>query len=155
LIASLGAGGRRPAPAAVETAYRALLRDREVRSRIAGMRDAGATVIYHQVDVRDGAAFTGLIEQLYAAHGRIDGVVHGAGVIEDKLVEDKAPESLDRVFDTKVDSAFVLARTLRPDGLRFLVFFSSIAGRFGNRGQADYVAANEVLNKLARRLDRE
>jgi KR domain len=34
-----------------------------------------------------------------------------------------------------------------------LVFFSSVAGRFGNRGQSDYAAANEVLNKLAVYLD--
>jgi NAD(P)-dependent dehydrogenase (short-subunit alcohol dehydrogenase family) len=33
------------------------------------------------------------------------------------------------------------------------VFFASVAGRFGNRGQADYAAANEVLSKLARYLD--
>jgi hypothetical protein len=38
---------------------------------------------------------------------------------------------------------------VRPESLRFAVFFSSVAGRFGNRGQADYAAANEVLNKLA------
>ena len=63
-------------------------------------------------------------------------------------------DSFDRVFDTKADSAFVLSRKLRPESLKFLVFFSSVAGRFGNRGQADYAAANEVLNKLAIYLDR-
>jgi hypothetical protein len=33
------------------------------------------------------------------------------------------------------------------------VFFASVAGRYGNRGQADYAAANEVLNKMAVYLD--
>jgi hypothetical protein len=74
-------------------------------------------------------------------------------VIEDKLALDKTPESFDRVFDTKAESAFVLARILRPESLRFLAFFGSAAGPFGNRGQADYAAANEVLNKLAVHLD--
>src|SRR5262249_14759027 len=53
------------------------------------------------------------------------------------------------------DSAFLLARLLCFDQLQFLVFFSSVSGRFGNRGQGDYAAGNEVLNKLAQQLDRE
>jgi hypothetical protein len=47
----------------------------------------------------------------------------------------------------------VLAKKLRHEGLKFLIFFSSVVARFGNVGQTDYSAANEVLNKLADRLD--
>ncbi len=43
---------------------------------------------------------------------------------------------------------------MRGDALKFTVLFSSIAGRFGNVGQSDYAAANEILNKLAHWLDR-
>jgi KR domain-containing protein/polyketide synthase-like dehydratase family protein/polyketide synthase family protein len=68
-------------------------------------------------------------------------------------VDDKTPESFDRVFDTKVDSSFILSRALRPELLRFLAFFASVAGPFGSRGQCDYAAANEVLNRLALRLN--
>jgi NAD(P)-dependent dehydrogenase (short-subunit alcohol dehydrogenase family) len=76
-------------------------------------------------------------------------------VVEDRWLRDKTPESLARVFETKANGAQILARKLRPEGLRFLVFFSSVSGRFGNAGQADYSAANEYLNKLADHLDRE
>src|SRR6185295_10579490 len=125
-----------------------------VRDNLAALRKLGATVRYYPVDVRDADAFGGLIDEIYRSFGRLDGVIHGAGVIEDKLIADKTPESFERVFDTKVDSALVLSRKLRPDALKFMVFFSSVAGRFGNRGQGDYAAANEVLNKLAICLDR-
>jgi len=155
LIEQMGGEGQPPAPARVEAAYTRLFRERDIRQNIRAMQEAGATVHYAQVDVRDEAAFGALIDQIYASHGRLDGVIHGAGVIEDKLLADKTPDSFDRVFDTKADSAFTLSRKLRPDSLKFLTFFSSVAGRFGNRGQGDYAAANEVLNQLANDLDRK
>jgi NAD(P)-dependent dehydrogenase (short-subunit alcohol dehydrogenase family) len=140
-------------PAAVERAYQELMREREIRRNLETMKQAGATVRYFAVDVREETAFGNLIDELYRSHGRLDGVIHGAGIIEDKLVEDKTLESFDRVFGTKVASAFVLSRKLRADSLRFLVLFSSVSGCFGNRGQGDYAAANAVLNKLAQYLD--
>jgi NAD(P)-dependent dehydrogenase (short-subunit alcohol dehydrogenase family)/acyl carrier protein len=155
LIEQLRRQGQPVRPANVEDAYARLLAEREVRGNLAALQRLDAQVHYYPVDVRDGEAFGSLIDQIYSSFGRLDGVIHGAGVIEDKLIRDKTPESFDRVFDTKADSAFILSRKLRPDTLKFLVFFSSVAGRFGNRGQGDYAAANEVLNKLAAQLDRE
>ncbi len=69
-------------------------------------------------------------------------------------MRDKSKESFDRVIGTKLEGALVLARLVEPSALRFAAFFSSVAGRFGNRGQADYAAANDTLNKLAVWLDR-
>jgi acyl transferase domain-containing protein/NAD(P)H-dependent flavin oxidoreductase YrpB (nitropropane dioxygenase family)/NAD(P)-dependent dehydrogenase (short-subunit alcohol dehydrogenase family)/acyl carrier protein len=155
LIARARDSGAAVAPAAIEAAYRQLLKDREIRATMAVLREAAASVEYHQVDVRDEAAFGGFIDRIYATHGRIDGVIHGAGIVEDKLIRDKTGDSFDRVVDTKTASAFVLSRKLRPAGLRFLALFTSVAGTFGNRGQSDYGAANEILSKLALLLDRK
>ncbi|NWG32617.1 MAG: SDR family NAD(P)-dependent oxidoreductase, partial [Rhodocyclaceae bacterium] len=136
-------------PASVEAKYNRLLRDREIRSNLERLRSAGATVEYHQLDVRDEQAVEALLEHVYRSYGRIDMVIHGAGIIEDKLLRDKTPESFDRVLHTKVDSAFTLVRKLRPEGLKTLVFMSSVTATFGNRGQCDYAAANGVLNGLS------
>jgi hypothetical protein len=48
-----------------------------------------------------------------------------------------------------------MRQKLRPEGLKLLAFFTSVAGRFGNVGQGDYGAANETLNRLAWQLHRE
>ena len=141
-------------PIAVEDDYRRLLRVREVRDTLDRIRKNGSKVECLTCDVRDVAALTACVEQTYRTFGRIDGVIHGAGVIEDKLVKDKALDSFDRVVETKVHGALALASSLRAESLKFLVLFSSISGRFGNRGQGDYAAANEILNKLAQDLDR-
>ncbi|MGH7168846.1 MAG: SDR family NAD(P)-dependent oxidoreductase, partial [Gemmataceae bacterium] len=154
LIARLRREGRPASPAIVESAYQRLLHDREIRGNIERLKQAGARVHYYQADVRDESALSTVLDDAYRRFGAIDGVIHGAGVIQDKLIRDKTPESYDRVFGTKVESALILSRRLKCEQLKFCVFFASVAGRFGNRGQSDYAAANEVLSKVAVDLDR-
>lgn len=140
-------------PVEIERAFRRMLKNREIAANIAAMKEAGAQVEYHSLDICNGEAFGRLIDDVFSRFGGIHGVIHGAGVLDDRLIRDKTLESFDRVFQTKVTPALVLAEKLRQESLRFLFFFSSIAGRFGNAGQSDYSAANEVLNKLAARLN--
>jgi NAD(P)-dependent dehydrogenase (short-subunit alcohol dehydrogenase family) len=151
VLARRGAGRAGSDPRSIEQACRRILSGREVRETVAACRNAGARVDYHAVDVRDEPAFEALIDRLRERHGRIDGVIHGAGLIEDKLFADKAVESFERVYETKVLAAFTLARKL-ADQARFFAFFSSTSGAFGNRGQTDYAAANDAMDKLARQL---
>jgi NAD(P)-dependent dehydrogenase (short-subunit alcohol dehydrogenase family)/acyl carrier protein len=140
-------------PALVERDCRRILQAREVRENLRLIRQTGARAEYVMCDVSDEQAFGALIDSIYEEHGRIDGVLHGAGIIEDKLIRDKQADSLQRVMATKAGAARTLAQHLRPEDLRFLVFFSSVSGRFGNSGQSDYAAASEVLGKLAHELD--
>ncbi len=137
----------------VERAYQQLLREREVRDTLAKVKAAGSTVRYHSVDVTDEAAFGRLIDSIYET-STIDGVIQGAGIIEDALIKAKSLSSFERVFNTKVKSALTLAKKIRFENLQFMYLFSSVVGRTGNSGQSDYVAANEALNKLALKLKR-
>lgn len=152
LVARMNGAGP-SGPAAIEAQCRQTLAAREVRATLGAIRAAGGRVDYHAVDVRDDRAFAALIDELVARHGRIDGVVHGAGLIEDKLIGDKTQDSFDRVFSTKVAGALTLAARLADDA-RFFVLFSSVSSAFGNRGQTDYAAANDALDKLAHHLRR-
>jgi len=145
--------GETPTPVQIERQLQGLLRDRTICRNLEQFRQTGAKVEYLPVDVRNPEEFGSLIDGIYTRYGRLDAVIHGAGIIEDKLIADKSAESFERVFDTKVDSTFILSRHLRPDLLKLFVLFSSVAGRYGNRGQSDYAAANEVINRLAWQLD--
>jgi len=136
-------------PIEIERAYKRALKDREIRANILAMTAAGSKVEYHAMDVGDGESFAGLIDAVYERFGALHGIIHGSGVLDDGLIHDKTLDSFDVVYGTKVTPALILAEKLRPETLRFLFFFSSIVGRFGNAGQSDYSAANEVLNKLA------
>jgi NAD(P)-dependent dehydrogenase (short-subunit alcohol dehydrogenase family)/acyl carrier protein len=137
-------------PAEIEQQCVRALADREIRATLAALGDRAT---YHAVDVRT-PAFGELIDQLYAKHGRIDAVIHGAGILEDKLMRHKTVESFERVFGTKLSAARILVEKLRDD-VKLVVMFSSISGAFGNRGQADYAAAGDALDKLAWALQRK
>jgi len=153
IIAGMKGRGESVSLPEVEAAYNQLYKEREIRSNLTSMRQAGAQASYCQIDVRNEQQFSDLIDDIYQTYGRIDAVIHGAGIIEDKLFREKTWASFERVFGTKTESVFVLSKKLRPDTLKFMAFFSSVAGRFGNVGQSDYTAANDVLNKLACYLD--
>ena len=149
IIEQLKEEGKQVTIPVVEATYQSLIGQREIRSNLEKLEAAGARVEYHALDVRDRQAVSGLTKRLYEAYGNINAVIHGAGVIEDAYIKDKSPESFLRVFETKVLGAFNLADSLRLETLDYLLLFSSVVGRTGNAGQADYVAANEVVNKLA------
>ncbi|MEW6278332.1 MAG: SDR family NAD(P)-dependent oxidoreductase [Candidatus Eremiobacterota bacterium] len=149
LRAWLLAGAEGRTPAQLESERQRILRQREVARHLEALRQRGLEVDYRVCDVRDAAGFSALIDGIYARYGRLDAVLHGAGVIRDRLVVDKTMEGFDEVFSTKVTAARVLWDRLRPEGLRLVVLFASTAGRFGNRGQGDYALANEVLTRMA------
>ncbi|GHH33688.1 polyketide synthase [Lentzea cavernae] len=122
---------------------RKVLAEREVRGTLERLRATASSVRYHECDVTDAEAVRKVVDDVKARFGRLDGVVHGAGVLDDKLIEAKTQESFDRVWATKVNGAKAF-----DDG--FLVLFGSVSGVFGNRGQADYSAANDALDRMAR-----
>ncbi|QIE43326.1 SDR family NAD(P)-dependent oxidoreductase (plasmid) [Rhodobacteraceae bacterium SC52] len=149
LIEAARARGEMPRPPEVETRIERILRDRAARAGLNDLRAHGFTVDVRAVDLGNRAAVTEAMDQIHTVHARIDGLVHGAGVIEDKLIAQKAPASFDRVLGTKTAALDILLTHPAAAGYSHVLFFSSIAGRLGNRGQSDYGAANEVLNRAA------
>ncbi|MQY08231.1 type I polyketide synthase [Actinomadura macrotermitis] len=136
-------------PAEIEAAVRRALAEREVRATLDALRGTAASVRYHAADVRDPQSVHAVVADVYGWHGRLDGVVHGAGLLEDRLIRDKDPASFERVYRTKAGGARALAASVRPD-VGFFVVLGSIAGVHGNRGQADYAAASDACDTLAR-----
>jgi acyl transferase domain-containing protein/NAD(P)H-dependent flavin oxidoreductase YrpB (nitropropane dioxygenase family)/acyl carrier protein len=152
LRTALIAGGMR-VPAEIERAIGKIESAREVRATIGRLGELGSQVRYHSVDMLDSEAVHRAVKEIHAEHGRLDGVVYAAGVIEDKLIAEKSVESFAHVYTTKVDGAQALldATDDLPAGPKFAVLFGSIAAALGNRGQIDYASANDALEQLGRR----
>jgi NAD(P)-dependent dehydrogenase (short-subunit alcohol dehydrogenase family) len=134
----------------IERRIRTVLAQREIGRTIDQIAAAGGQASYVTLDSKDGEAVRRLVGQIRARHGRLDGVVHAAGVIEDKLMKEKDLASFRNVFDTKVSGARALFAGLAEEHLQpaFVTFFGSISAVLGNRGQTDYAAANDALEDL-------
>lgn len=133
---------------AVVLAGRSPLDDRR-RAALETLRSLGLRADYHAVDVADSRDGTGLVAGILERHGRLDGVLHGAGVLRDGLLRDKSPADLDAVLAPKVIGAAVLDEATRNLDLDFFACFASLAGVQGNVGQADYALANGWLDGFA------
>lgn len=133
-------------PAGIEKKAQELFKHNQILQTIQALQRNGARVTYRSLDLRDEPALRDFIHEVYRDHGRIDGVIHGAGLLEDKLFQHKTAASFERVFTTKVTPLRVLIEELRAD-VQFVVLFSSIASVYGNRGQTDYAAANSVMDR--------
>ncbi|MDR2106377.1 MAG: SDR family NAD(P)-dependent oxidoreductase [Coriobacteriales bacterium] len=138
-------------PREVEHKARGIFKTNQIRQAIERIEATGATASYRNVDVRDDAALRGLIGKLRKEYGTIDGVIHAAGILEDKLFRDKEVESFARVHGTKVDPLRTVLTEL-ADEIRLLVMFSSVTSTFGNIGQCDYASGNSVMDNVARVL---
>ncbi|MGW1809406.1 SDR family oxidoreductase [Streptomyces sp. NPDC002078] len=150
LRAALAAGPGARGPAEINRAAGLILAQREITTTLAELRALGSEARYRSVDFRDRDAVLRAVKEIHAEHGRLDGVVFAAGVIEDRLIADKTPESFQRVYGTKTAGAAALFAALDdlPGVPAFTVLFGSIAAVLGNRGQSDYAAANDALEAL-------
>ncbi len=141
--------GKSIIPAILEKKYRHYAANREVACNLDEIRKTGAAVYYYSVDVCDKNHVSSIIKKIRQTHGPVSALIHGAGVREDRLIIDKTEEQFQRVFETKVKGLYNLLDAVEGDDLKYLVLFSSVAARMGNKGQSDYAMANEALNKIA------
>ena len=148
LFARIQARGERATPALVEKELAALERAQAACSAIDAVRAAGGTPHYCSVNLTDADAVAKIINQIRQRHGRIDVLLHAAGMERSHPMPDKDPREFDLVFDVKSDGFFNLLHAIGDMPLKATVAFSSIAGRFGNPGQTDYSSANDLLCKI-------
>ncbi len=140
--------GQRPSPKQLGEMTRGVLAARDIRASLDALRALGLNAEYRQVDVRDAAAVAEMMRDARAL-GPVRGIVHGAGVLRDKRIEDKRDDDFDQVLDPKLSGLSALLEATRGDELSLIALFASVSGRFGRRGQSDYAVANQALVSMA------
>ena len=139
--------GERATPVMVDREIAALDRSRAALDAIQAVRKAGGVAHYYSLDLTDNAAVARVVKEIATRHGRIDVLMHAAGLEISRTIADKKPAEFDLVFDVKSDGWFNLISSIGDMPVGAAVVFSSVAGRFGNSGQTDYSSANDLLCK--------
>ncbi|HEY5714946.1 MAG TPA: SDR family NAD(P)-dependent oxidoreductase, partial [Psychromonas sp.] len=144
--------GEKPTPVSVAAFIRPILANREIKETLATIHSEGGIAEYISADVTDPDSVQDAVKPITDLWGEVTGIIHGAGVLADKFIEQKTVAEFAAVYSTKIDGLLSLLACCQQHKLQHLVLFSSAAGFYGNPGQSDYAMANEILNKTAYRF---
>ena len=153
LKAAIHSSGLAATPKEINDLFHKFKRQLELENTLETLRSGQATVIYQSVDVSSEQSIRKGLSQLVEAEGPIVGLIHGAGVLADKFINQLSEKEFSFVADTKIRILTELEKQC-GQSLKQLVFFSSSTARFGRKGQVAYAVANEVLNKYAQYFKR-
>jgi 6-methylsalicylic acid synthase len=116
---------------------------------IRALEAKGVTVRVVALDVADLKATAAALAEFARDLPPICGVVHAAGVLDNRMIRTVDEPSLRAVLRPKVHGALTLHELFPPGSVDFMVFFSSCGQLLGLTGQASYAAGNAFLDKLA------
>lgn len=143
------AKGEKPNLAVVKKIYNNIVAKKEIQATLQQIKNNGGEAVYIQGDVTDTNSFKEQLTAITQQWGDITGVLHGAGRLADKYIQDKSAQDFDNVLSVKLDGLLSLLQAIDIHKLQHLILFSSVAGFYGNVGQTDYAIANEILSKAA------
>lgn len=121
----------------------------EQRARIGELEELGSEVAFIQADISDAIQAERLIREAKERFGKLNGIIHAAGVNSDAYLRDQTRESMERVLAPKMAGTLHLDRLTRHDDLEFFAMFSSTSAVTGNLGQTGYAYANSFMDHFA------
>jgi 3-oxoacyl-[acyl-carrier protein] reductase len=123
------------------------------------IREGGVGCVTCQVDVRSAADLERMVEDARQRYGGIDVLVNNAGMTSDTLVMRMAEEAWDDVITTNLKSTFLATKLVLRHMTRArwgrIVNITSVVGRMGNAGQANYAASKAGIIGFTKSVARE
>ena len=130
----------------------------------AGAQAIGARLSAHGgvgrvLNVTDGAAVDGLIEEIGKEFGPISILVNNAGITRDQLLMRMKDEDWQAILDTNLSSVYRTSKAVMRGMMKArkgrIVSIASVVGVTGNPGQANYAAAKAGIIAFSKSLARE
>jgi len=120
--------------------------ERHRARKLLAIEALGSEVQICSADVSNLDEMQKAVEAGHHRFGRIHGVIHAAGVLDDSPFQFKSAESASRVFAPKIAGTLVLEKVFAGAHLDFLMLCSSVSSLLPPAGQVDYAAANAFLD---------
>ncbi|MFK7936935.1 MAG: SDR family NAD(P)-dependent oxidoreductase [Saprospiraceae bacterium] len=149
IMEDLKAKGEKPNLKVVKQIFNKINAKREIETTLNAIATNGGQAVYLSADVTNAASIKQQLNTLDFTFKSITGIIHGAGRLADKLIQNKTEQDFENVLSVKLDGLLSLLRVVNINNLDHLILFSSVAGFYGNVGQSDYAIANEILSKAA------
>ena len=127
----------------------------ETRQQVQALEQAGAKVVMARADVSKIEQMDNVLVEIEQSGPPLRGIIHCAGVFEDRLLANHQWDLFANVFAPKVIGAWNLHLLTEDKPLDFFVLFSSVASLLGASGLSNYTAANAFLDALAHHRQRQ
>jgi 3-oxoacyl-[acyl-carrier protein] reductase len=127
------------------------------------VNEAGGEALGYQIDVRDQASITRMVESVVARYGRIDCLVNNAGIVQDSTLKNMTEEQFDSVIEINLKGVYnctkAVVEVMLKQSSGVILNASSIVGIYGNFGQTNYAASKfgviGMVKTWARELGRK
>ncbi|OJX38148.1 MAG: hypothetical protein BGO78_08965 [Chloroflexi bacterium 44-23] len=158
LVRDLSQNGQKATPAVVNQHIAALQRAAALMKTMETMRANGSQVTYMVCDVSSEEDVQQTVAKILTGlkKKKVDVLIHAAGVEKSRKLESKSDQEIQQIMDVKASGLFYLLKAFQQAGKlpAAVLSFGSVAGRFGNAGQVDYSAANDLLAHLTSAMRR-
>jgi 3-oxoacyl-(acyl-carrier-protein) synthase/malonyl CoA-acyl carrier protein transacylase/NAD(P)-dependent dehydrogenase (short-subunit alcohol dehydrogenase family)/phosphopantetheinyl transferase (holo-ACP synthase)/acyl carrier protein len=114
-----------------------------------------ANVVYRQCDITNASSVDLLIKEVKKKYSKLDLVINGASGLIEKSTEDITCEEFIDNMKVKALGTACLINALVKIPVDAFINFSSVAGRWGNKGQSSYAAGHEVAAILVSAMRRQ
>ncbi|MBF0119062.1 MAG: SDR family NAD(P)-dependent oxidoreductase [Desulfobacterales bacterium] len=104
--------------------------------------------LYIKADVTNLDDMTKVVSEIKNLYGKIDGVIHIAGISGENIIIQKQKEEFERVLAPKVHGIIALDEATKNESLDFFVAFSSTSVFLGDFGRCDYAVANCFMDSF-------
>jgi acyl transferase domain-containing protein len=114
------------------------------------LTDLGANVEYITANIADFHKLRLVIEQIKTTYGRVDGVIHAAGVKGNQVsLQDATLDDFHDVYEAKVYGTVFLDLLLCDQMLDFFLLFSSVDAVLPEENLGPYTSANYFMDQYA------